>query len=251
MPDYMRSRHRDEGDGFFCRFTFGQFFALLILEVFTIFFVFYLGAKYGREFLGLDNVISQTESSTPKVLTTSDAKGKQVARELMAKAKTPELRERIRRMIEGNDKNINSNGAQNLNASDSTSSQSSVLQEAKPSIVEPPASVKEGEPPTSNAGTGVESSDSGEGVVKIKSASNAKYSVQVGSYPTMKEATRIVDKWRSKGYPAYMMIADIPDKGRWYRVRMGGFQSRNEASHYLARLKSSENIDAIIVLNEH
>jgi len=66
----------------------------------------------------------------------------------------------------------------------------------------------------------------------------------------MGEATRSVEKWKGKGYPAYMMIADIPDRGRWYRVRIGGFATREDASGYLKELQSRENVEALIVMNE-
>ena len=77
MPEYMRSRaipqstNRQE-DTAFCRFTFGQFFALLVLEVFTLFFVFYLGARYGREFLGLDRQQMASSSTGSDAAVTID-----------------------------------------------------------------------------------------------------------------------------------------------------------------------------------
>jgi cell division septation protein DedD len=88
-------------------------------------------------------------------------------------------------------------------------------------------------------------------MIRVKSAENAKYSIQVGSYQQISEAHQKVDHWRKRGYPAYMMIADIPNRGRWYRVRLGGFASRNDASNYLHNLKKEEGVqDALIVLNE-
>ena len=76
------------------------------------------------------------------------------------------------------------------------------------------------------------------------------YSVQVGSYPNMAEATKVVERWKDKGYPAYLMIADIPDRGRWYRVRIGGFESRGEATRYMDEFTTRENVEALVVLNE-
>jgi cell division septation protein DedD len=97
---------------------------------------------------------------------------------------------------------------------------------------------------------GTETASSSASVIRVKSAEGSRYSVQIGSYPTMQEATATVEKWKTKGYPAYMMIADIPDRGRWYRVRMGGFQARSDATHYMKELKNRENLEAIVVLNE-
>ena len=47
-----------------------------------------------------------------------------------------------------------------------------------------------------------------------------------------------------------MMIADIPDRGRWYRVRIGGFAKKEDAQKYLERFRSDEGVEAIVVLNE-
>jgi cell division septation protein DedD len=90
----------------------------------------------------------------------------------------------------------------------------------------------------------------GGGVIKVKSSSVGQYSVQVGSYPKMEEASARVEDWRKKGYPSFMMIADIPDRGRWYRVRIGGFGTKEEAQAYLDKFKQSESVDGIVVLNE-
>jgi cell division septation protein DedD len=234
MVDYSRSRRdTDDSDSFFCRFTFGQFFALLVLEVFTLFFVFYLGARYGREFLGLDTksqvavVGTQTSKTTPTVATTDDPEAKEMAKEIIEKAQTPELKERIAEML-----NKDAPPA-NVAAVESAPVQTQTP-ESKPMPMRPPAP-----------------EERGESMIRVKSAENAKYSIQVGSYQQISEAHQKVDFWRKRGYPAYMMIADIPNRGRWYRVRLGGFASRNDASNYLRNLKQEEGVqDALIVLNE-
>ena len=107
MPSYVPNRRGDEPESFFCRFTFGQFFALLVLEVFTLFFVFYLGARYGRGLLGLDRspavaleATQRTERVESEVMTTADPEVARMAEELAAQAKTPELKDRIRNMID-------------------------------------------------------------------------------------------------------------------------------------------------------
>ncbi len=252
MTEYMRSRRRDEGgDGFFCRFTFGQFFALLVLEVFTLFFVFYLGARYGQEFLGLDRSremavaeeLIEEAGGEGKVLNTSDPEAREIAKRLIAEAKTPELKDRIRKMID------------NAQKKDEVH---------RPEVVEKKTVVEEEIKETRPVERRVERSDADKkslssdelasttdsSVIRVKSSDNARYSVQVGSYPNMKEATRVIEKWKGKGYPAYMMIADIPDRGRWYRVRLGGFETRNDASRYMKELKSRESVEALVVLNE-
>ncbi len=55
------------------------------------------------------------------------------------------------------------------------------------------------------------------------------YSVQVASTKDAKAADRLIQKLSTKGYKAYKTRADIAGKGTWYRVRTGGFGSRDEA----------------------
>ncbi len=96
-----------------------------------------------------------------------------------------------------------------------------------------------------------ETDQSNTSMIRIKSADNARYSIQIGSYPNLAEANGIVSQWKGKGYPAYMMIADIPDRGRWYRVRLGGFNTKGDATKYLGELSAKEPVSgALVVLNE-
>jgi len=236
MTDYSRTRRESgESDSFFCRFTFGQFFALLVLEVFTLFFVFYLGARYGREFLGLDKkaavAVVGVEATGPKVATTDDPEARAMAKDIIAKAQTPELKERIAQMLD----------------KDASSTQPEPEQQREELPAAEPVSAREGPMPMRPP----EEQEAGESMIRIKSGENSKYSIQIGSYQQISEAHGKVDEWRKKGYPAYMMIADIPSRGRWYRVRIGGFATRDDASRYLSNLKKEEGIaDALIVLNE-
>lgn len=236
---YFRERQGEESDNFFCQFTFGQFFALLVIEVFTLFFVFYLGARYGREFLGFknDNIVIATEKNpsesvgdSPKVVTTADPEATKIANELMAEAKTPELKDRINKMFD--------NAKQEEKIAEAPSED--VLTETEPT------QEKSAVPDEENKSE----ADKGTSVVRVKSVANARYSVQVGSYPKMDEATTSVEKWKTKGYAAYMMIADIPERGRWYRVRIGGFGTHEDAASYLKDFKSKENVEALVVMNE-
>jgi cell division septation protein DedD len=244
MPEYMRSRRGEESESFFCRFTFGQFFALLVLEVFTLFFVFYLGARYGRGLLGLDKLPAVAlESGKPaasQVITTADPEVREMARDLINKADTPELKDRIKSMIS------------EAQRDSPPRTPEVVTREREPTQERPVEVPVDSVPEVPEAERRVSAAEPGRdaGVIRVKSAENARYSVQVGSYPNMAEATKVVERWKGKGYPAYLMIADIPDRGRWYRVRIGGFESRGEAMRYMDEFTSRENVEALVVLNE-
>ena len=51
---------------------------------------------------------------------------------------------------------------------------------------------------------------------------------------------------KKKGFTAYRAIGKVPGKGIWYRVRVGDYQSRADASKVLARLKK-EGLKPILV----
>jgi cell division septation protein DedD len=70
--------------------------------------------------------------------------------------------------------------------------------------------------------------------------------IQVASSRDLGFADSLVDRLKAKKYPAYRVTAKIPGKGTWHRVRIGRFDNRAEASHFLSRLKK-ENLKGIIV----
>jgi cell division septation protein DedD len=67
-----------------------------------------------------------------------------------------------------------------------------------------------------------------------------KYTIQIGAFQKEEDAKQIVNKLKSKGYPAFIKTADIPGKGTWYRVRVGTFSTRVTAKLYAANLKNAE-----------
>lgn len=70
--------------------------------------------------------------------------------------------------------------------------------------------------------------------------------IQVASLKDSRDADKLMNKLKRKGYPAYRSIAKIPGKGIWYRVRVGYFKNRTEAVLMLKRLKQ-EKMEAVIV----
>ena len=230
MTEYQRHRRGSESDGFFCRFTFGQFFAILLLEIFTLIFVFYLGARFGGDFLGLQQKApiaqSQVEQQIDdRLADTSDPEIQAMAKELIAKAKTPELKEQIANM---------------LGVSANTESKQQVVKSETSSAVKKVEARSEKQKVTISevAPTKKKTSITPTGAIRIKSTDGARYSIQVGSYPELAEANDSVDKWRKS------------NRGRWYRVRIGGFGTRSDADVYMQELVGREKVEALVVLNE-
>ncbi|MEE9214572.1 MAG: SPOR domain-containing protein [Thermodesulfobacteriota bacterium] len=73
-----------------------------------------------------------------------------------------------------------------------------------------------------------------------KESSVDQYTVQVASFRNRIEANRLTASLIAKDYDAYVMVSDLGEKGIWYRVRIGRFDSEDEAAIYGEELKLSE-----------
>lgn len=69
---------------------------------------------------------------------------------------------------------------------------------------------------------------------------NGDYTVQIASFDEIDSARELESSLKSKTLPAYIKVAQIPGKGTWYRVRVGGFNSKSEAVSYAEYLKSEQ-----------
>lgn len=69
-------------------------------------------------------------------------------------------------------------------------------------------------------------------------AGSGNFSIQVGSHPDAGSANNQVAQLQAKGISARAVQAAIPGRGTWYRVRIGRFPSREEATRYGAGLRS-------------
>ncbi len=67
------------------------------------------------------------------------------------------------------------------------------------------------------------------------------WTVQVNAFPDQNSAMLWVDRLKNKGYNAY--VTEIQVKGKvWYRVRVGHYDSREEAEKVEVILKNKENL---------
>ena len=59
--------------------------------------------------------------------------------------------------------------------------------------------------------------------------------VQVASYRASSISENEAGKYRNKGYNAFVEAAEIPNRGTWYRVRVGDFSSKEEALNFISK----------------
>lgn len=75
-----------------------------------------------------------------------------------------------------------------------------------------------------------------------------KYSIQLSSSQERKRSISIVEGLKRKGYPVFLEEVDIAGKGTWYRVKVGHFASRDEASKYARIMKIRERISTFVIV---
>jgi cell division protein FtsN len=81
---------------------------------------------------------------------------------------------------------------------------------------------------------------------QIKPQKGGTLAVQVASTKDPASANQMVAQLQNKGYPAFSMKAEIPEKGTWYRVRIGYFNSKADAESVQRQLLQ-EKYKGIIV----
>ncbi len=229
MEDYKK-----ELEDYFCRFTFGQFVTLVLLEIVTLFFVFYLGARYGGDLLGnRDNTAKKEESVLPKNNKSVDD---------LVGGSAPAVNYTYPDVLTGNSNKAIKVKPSGLSASDYEKESAKVPVEVP--VAEPtPAPVVEKAEPIADVEPVAEKPIE----TLSKTSHGGKFSIQVGSYSSSTEAKTRVSHWKKRGYSAFMTTGEIPGKGTWYRVRLGAFSSKPEAQKFLDKIKTKEKTDGIVV----
>ena len=64
---------------------------------------------------------------------------------------------------------------------------------------------------------------------KTLSRSSSTYTMQVSAFRSRDQAFSLEKELKQSGYPAFVVSEEIPGQGKWYRVRIGRYSSRQEA----------------------
>ncbi len=81
------------------------------------------------------------------------------------------------------------------------------------------------------------------------SPADGTYSVQVGSFSKKSEAERLLERLRKNTYDPYVVLADLGEKGIWYRVRVGPLREKEEAEKLLQDLLRKVKLKGLIFKN--
>jgi cell division septation protein DedD len=73
------------------------------------------------------------------------------------------------------------------------------------------------------------------------------YQLQVSSFRSQAEAEAFAAQLRARGHKAYVVEARVPNRGTWYRVRIGPFSSQQAAASYRLGFEGREHVVPFIV----
>ncbi|HVY54504.1 MAG TPA: lytic transglycosylase domain-containing protein [Thermodesulfobacteriota bacterium] len=96
--------------------------------------------------------------------------------------------------------------------------------------------------------TGANREISAPGNRTVEKVRQGQYEVQLASFPDLRLAKEMEESLKSKTYPAYIETVKLPGKGTWYRVKVGGFTTEDEAKKYGDEMITSEpDVKSVIV----
>jgi len=116
-----------------------------------------------------------------------------------------------------------------------------------PSAAPPPSPLTSQKRVSKSKGT-QEEKKSLPGLSGVKPSTSGTLAVQVASTKDSASAEALVKKLTQLGYAGFSTMAEIPDKGTWYRVRVGPYRTNTEAEQMRQEL-TKHNFNGIIVKN--
>jgi len=79
-----------------------------------------------------------------------------------------------------------------------------------------------------------------------ESAPAGRYVLLCGSFKSRLSALSTAEKLKQQQFPAVMEEADLGARGVWYRIKVGGFSSKDGAEKTRSEIKRKLNIDALV-----
>jgi len=79
-----------------------------------------------------------------------------------------------------------------------------------------------------------------------------KFTIQLASLQDRKKAEDLKQKLTKQGYRPVLDVAELTDRGKWYRVKLMGFESREDARKLATEIeKNVKGIQCLIVPSEN
>jgi len=80
----------------------------------------------------------------------------------------------------------------------------------------------------------------------VAGANPTGYTLQVKAFRTEEAAKKFNQELRQNGYDAFVVRSEIPEKGTWYRVRVGQYASLMKATEYQYHFESKEGLSTFV-----
>jgi cell division septation protein DedD len=80
----------------------------------------------------------------------------------------------------------------------------------------------------------------------VKADGKKKFTLQISSFQDKAEADSFVAKLRSQGYKPFIVTSEVPDRGIFYRVRIGEYASHEDALEAKSTFEKKEHIIAYV-----
>jgi DedD protein len=218
-----------------------QVVSLLVAGVVVIGAVFVLGVLVGKKLAG-----SQHLDRTPDLLSALDQKSAALERARAAPALT--FQEELTA-------DAGSARASPPSAKAVAEKKAETTPKAPEPKAEPPRALADKKPdaPAKPVDAGAIATKSAPGAVTgplakapDTSVPNGPWTLQLGASQNRDDAERMVSRLREKGYAPYIIAADVPGKGTFYRVRMGSFATKEAAGRYLEDFRRETKTEAFV-----
>ena len=84
------------------------------------------------------------------------------------------------------------------------------------------------------------------GAADQETKDKARFTLQISSFQDRAEADAFFQTLRESGYAPYMVEAEVPDKGTWYRVRLGYYDTYDAAMEGKMKFEEQQHIIAYV-----
>jgi cell division septation protein DedD len=191
-------------------------FLFLLLAALTS---FVLGVRVGKSFSYDKSKLSTEDRTRVDLLSGEEEKVNQVVDEVKKEKDTPAIdQDKIKKRLED---------LLREETSGETKKVIKPIEEKKEMIeLETKAPVVKNEEPESNT-----TDDTGKNYT-------GKYTINLASYQSIEDAKNFAEGFKVRGYTAIIVEAELPDRGVWYRVSIGVFDTVTEAKNYVKDEKS-------------
>lgn len=123
-----------------------------------------------------------------------------------------------------------------------------VAKPEKPTVPAVSGKIEDDQVPTNTSDSGLKNA-----FARVAKPTEAKtggaWTLQLSASQSKDEADKFAARMRDRGYAPFIVRADVPGRGTWYRVRMGSFPTKDAASRYLQDFKRETRMDAFVAAN--